>query len=212
MRWPLTAKMAPLVMDDLNTDVIYPARFLLVLDREDLGNHAFADLREHPDFVLDAPEYAGAGILLTGRGFGSGSSREHAVWAVAGRGFSVVVALGFGDIFYRNCVENGLLPITVDEPTLAKLAALAREGSPVTVDLENGMIRTAEGDIPFAVTSTDRERLLSGQSTIERVEAHAEARSAFCLYRRYPEASIGSRHGQGNPPIDSLVSGPDRGK
>jgi 3-isopropylmalate/(R)-2-methylmalate dehydratase small subunit len=186
MTWPLTALMAPLIEDGLNTDVIYPARFLLVLERKNLGQYAFADLRkQRADFVLDAPEYSGAGILLTGREFGSGSSREHAVWTLQDAGIQALIGLGFGDIFYRNCIENGILPAVIGAGDLVTLEAHARAGQAAIVDLEAGEIRVGEHVIAFPIAAADKQRLLSGQSVIERIEAKAADRDAFIRNRAY---------------------------
>lgn len=186
MTWPLTARMAPLIEDGLNTDVIYPARFLLVLERKNLGQYAFADLRkQRADFVLDVPEYAGAGILLTGREFGSGSSREHAVWTLQDAGILALIGLGFGDIFYRNCIENGILPAVVSADDLTVLADHAKAGRAAIIDLEGGVIRVEKETIAFPIAAADKQRLLSGQSVIERIEAQAAARDAFVRNRAY---------------------------
>lgn len=186
MTWPLTASMAPLIEDGLNTDVIYPARFLLVLERQNLGQYAFADLRkQRADFVLDLPEYAGAGILLTGREFGSGSSREHAVWTLQDPGILALIGLSFGDIFYRNCIENGILPAVVNSDDLAVLADHAKAGRAAIVDLDAGVIRVGEDRITFPIAPADKQRLLSGQSVIERIEAHTAERDAFIRTRAY---------------------------
>jgi 3-isopropylmalate/(R)-2-methylmalate dehydratase small subunit len=135
----LTTQVVHLAADDVDTDQIIPARFLKGTTREGLGAHLFADWRRgQPDFVLDRPEAAGAQMLLAGRNFGCGSSREHAVWALRGHGFRAVAARSFADIFRANALKNGLLPIDVDERTHALLAQA--RGAEVTVDVETGTL------------------------------------------------------------------------
>jgi 3-isopropylmalate/(R)-2-methylmalate dehydratase small subunit len=131
------------------------------------------------------PEYAGAGILLTGREFGSGSSREHAVWTLQDAGIRALIGLGFGDIFYRNCIENGILPAVVGADDLAALADHAKAGRAAIVDLEGGVIRAGEDMIAFPIATADKQRLLSGQSVIDRIEAKATERDAFIKNRAY---------------------------
>lgn len=179
MTWPLTATMAPLLADDINTDVIYPARFLLVLERQGLGDYAFADLRKQEDFVLNDPRYAGANILLAGKAFGSGSSREHAVWTLVDCGYTVIIAESFGDIFYRNCIDNGVLPISTTGDHLQMLAEHAEAGKAVTVDLVSQTISMANKPLAFALPPSDKRRLLSRQTSIDRIEAEASARGRF---------------------------------
>ena len=185
MTWPLTATMAPLLADDINTDVIYPARFLLVLERQGLGDYAFADLRKQDSFVLNDPRFASAKILLAGKAFGSGSSREHAVWTLVDCGYAVIIALSFGDIFYRNCIDNGVAPITVEKSDLELLARLAHDGIAVSVDLEAEALVWDDGRIGFTLPPSDKQRLLTRQTAIERIEAHAEAVARFRENRAY---------------------------
>src|SRR5579863_8871350 len=140
----LTAVAAPLLKRNIDTDVIIRIEKLISLDRAELGPHAFAPLRyradgsENPDFVLNRPPYRGAQILIAGENFGCGSSREGAVWALWGMGLRCVIAPSFGDIFFNNCFQNGLLPITLDAAMVERLAELveASQGQPLTVDLE----------------------------------------------------------------------------
>src|SRR5687768_8948643 len=143
MRAPITSftsRYVALRADDVDTDQIIPARFLTTTTREGLGEHLFHDWRfdatgaKNPAFALHAPDAAGARILVAGRNFGCGSSREHAVWALASAGFQAVIAQSFADIFRANALGNGLLPIQV-EPHVAA-ALLAAEPTALTVDLE----------------------------------------------------------------------------
>jgi 3-isopropylmalate/(R)-2-methylmalate dehydratase small subunit len=143
MRAPITSftsRYVALRADDVDTDQIIPARFLTTTTREGLGEHLFHDWRfdatgaKNPAFALHAPDAVGARILVAGRNFGCGSSREHAVWALASAGFQAVIAQSFADIFRANALGNGLLPIQV-EPHVAA-ALLAGEPTALTVDVE----------------------------------------------------------------------------
>src|SRR5262245_45093709 len=112
----LTSTAAPLRAENVDTDQIIPARFLTAVTKAGMGDGLFSSWRYHadgspkPDFVLNQPEYEGAQVLIAGRNFGSGSSREHAVWALTEYGFKAVITPGYGDIFYNNSLKNGLLP------------------------------------------------------------------------------------------------------
>src|SRR5580698_6570853 len=123
----LHAKAAPLDMANLDTDQIIPKQFLKTVEREGLGKGLFYDLRiddqgrEKPDFVLNRPAYAGSSILIAGENFGCGSSREHAPWALLDFGVRCVIASSFADIFYNNCFQNGLLPLTLPEAQVKAL-------------------------------------------------------------------------------------------
>jgi 3-isopropylmalate/(R)-2-methylmalate dehydratase small subunit len=156
---------APLLLPDVDTDVLAPAHS----GRGDLGASAFAPLRyradgtDDPAFVLNDPRFRGAPILLAGRNFGCGSSREAAVWALQALGVRCVVAPSFGDIFAGNCVQNGLLPIALDAETIDSLALDAAGGEPFEVDLEALVVRAPEGAaVPFTVDATRRAQLLEG--------------------------------------------------
>lgn len=138
----LVARFVTLRADDVDTDQIIPARFLTTTQRTGLGAHLFADWRGASDFVLDRPEAAGAGILVTGRNFGCGSSREHAVWALADFGFRAIIAASFADIFRANALGNGLLPVQVDQDVVAALMA---EGSGnLRIDLAEQIVMREE--------------------------------------------------------------------
>lgn len=138
---------------NIDTDQIIPARFLTTTTREGLGKQAFADLRYDAtgavktDFVLNKPEVAGCEILVAGRNFGCGSSREHAPWALLDYGFRVVISTEIADIFRNNSLKNGLLPIVVDEKTHEWL--MSNPGANVTIDLE-----TTTLTLPTGVTAT----------------------------------------------------------
>jgi len=137
----LTARYVALRADDVDTDQIIPARFLTTTSRTGLGAHLFADWRGRSGaepFVLDRPEAEGTQILVAGRNFGCGSSREHAVWALAGAGFRAVVSSGFADIFRANALGNGLLPVQV-EPAVSEELLAAGSGE-LRIDLAEQVV------------------------------------------------------------------------
>jgi 3-isopropylmalate/(R)-2-methylmalate dehydratase small subunit len=125
---------------DIDTDVIFPARFLLLLDKAGLGKHLFHERRyregKRTDFVLNGPPFDQARILVAGNNFGCGSSREQAVWALADFGIRCVIAPSFGEIFYNNCFKNGLLPIVMAGDPHARIMSAACSGMPFKVDLD----------------------------------------------------------------------------
>lgn len=171
---PLTAvtgPAAPFLEPNVNTDVIIRIERLTGVPREDLGRYAFEALRHaqggDPAFILDTPPFRGAPILIAGRNFGCGSSREGAVWALMGLGLRAVIAESFGDIFFNNCFQNGLLPVVLPKDAVDRLAAAARTGAPVTVDLVAREVRAPSGEgLPFAIDPQRRQALLDGLDEI----------------------------------------------
>src|SRR5918999_6331023 len=142
----------PLDRSDVDTDQIVPARFLKRIERTGFGAFLFAEWRRDPSFVLNDPRYEGATILLAGANFGSGSSREHAPWALADYGFRAVIAPSFADIFRNNCTKNGLLPVVLEEDEVAEIVRRARgsRGYQLTVDLERRVVEDDGGfSAPF---------------------------------------------------------------
>lgn len=180
----VTGVAAPLDRPDVDTDQIIPKQFLKRIERTGYGQFLFYDWRflpdgsENADFVLNRPEYRGARILVAGRNFGCGSSREHAPWALQDYGFEVIVAPSFADIFRSNCFQNGILPIELDSGTVDRLLTRVADEAPMewTVDLEENRIRLGDGtEIPFEVDAFRRECLLNGWDdiglTLQREEA-----------------------------------------
>ncbi len=185
-------RLAILDWTDVNTDLIIPARYLKRVERTGFGPLLFADKRyvpgaapeadepekhgeEDAEFPLNRPENRGATLLVVGRNFGCGSSREHAVWAVAQAGFRAVIAPGqgegFADIFEGNAYQNGLLPIELPPSDWERLAQAGREGAEATIDLEGSTISVhpARGvgfSIPFQVEEAHRQRMLRGLDAI----------------------------------------------
>jgi 3-isopropylmalate/(R)-2-methylmalate dehydratase small subunit len=167
---------APFPMDNVDTDVIIPLPALLSVSRTDLGAHAFEALRYEPDggeradFILNQEPFRRASVLVAGRNFGSGSSREGAVYALQGMGFRVVIASSFGDIFFSNCVKNGVLPVTLDADDVHRLRALAadvRGEAPFLIDLERCAITDPTGRVTaFELDAGLRDRLMAGEDEI----------------------------------------------
>ena len=168
----LTSIAAPLPETHLDTDVIFPARFLLLPDKKGLGQQLFNERRTNrtgdgPRFVLDTPPWDKARILVTGKAFGTGSSREQAVWALADFGIRCVIAPSFGEIFHANCFKNGVLPIVFDDEAHADAMAEAEAGRQLTVDLETQEVRFEDGRaIAFDVDAHRKRTLLLGLDEI----------------------------------------------
>ena len=167
----LTSHMVPLPEENVDTDQIIPARFLKVTDKHGLGESLFCDWRylkdgsPNPEFVLNEPESQGAQILLAGNNFGSGSSREHAPWALVGWGFRAIISTGFADIFKSNSLKNGLLPVEVSPEvygTLMEAAQLDRS-TKVTIDLPTQSVTGLESlEATFPVDEFSKHCLLNG--------------------------------------------------
>jgi 3-isopropylmalate/(R)-2-methylmalate dehydratase small subunit len=175
---------APLPIEDVDTDVILPAQYLLRLDRT-LGPFLFAGLRGKGEgqriFVLDREQYRDSAILVAGARFGIGSSREHAVWALLDAGITCVIAPSFGDIFRLNARRNGLLLISLEPAEHAVILDAANQARLITVDLENCRIESADfATIIFEIDENYRRALLQGQDeTGEIVEHYGAALSLF---------------------------------
>jgi 3-isopropylmalate/(R)-2-methylmalate dehydratase small subunit len=171
----LTGIAAPLPETHVDTDVIFPARFLLLPDKKGLGEQLFNERRTNrtadgPRFVLDTPPWHEARILVAGAAFGTGSSREQAVWALADFGIRCVIAPSFGEIFYANCFKNGVLPIVLEPEPHARAIAEAQAAAPMTIDLEACAIRLGNGaTIGFQVEPDRRRALLLGLDEIGAV-------------------------------------------
>jgi len=171
----LHAKAAPLDMANLDTDQIIPKQFLKTVEREGLGKGLFYDLRfdeagqPRPEFVLNDPRYAGAGVLIAGDNFGCGSSREHAPWALLDFGIRCVIAPSFADIFYGNCFKNGILPIKLPQEIVDKLMDDAERGANaiISIDLEKQEIKGPDGGtVKFEVDEFRKACLLNGWDDI----------------------------------------------
>ena len=184
----VTGIVAPLGRSNVDTDQIIPSQFLKRIERTGYGEFAFLDWRylldgqPNPEFELNQPGYEGAKILVTGRNFGSGSSREHAVWALREYGFRAIIAPSFANIFYNNCIQNGVLPLVLPEERVRELMSKAREGAgcELTVDLEQQLLYDAEGfRLRFEIDQFVRERLLKGLDGVSLTLRDEEKIDAF---------------------------------
>ena len=181
-----TSSLIPLPAENIDTDQIVPARYLKVTDKAGLAEALFCDWRfeedgslKQPPFVLDRPEMAGRRILLVGDNFGTGSSREHAVWAILDYGFEAVVSPRFADIFRNNCTKNGLVPVQVDAETGERLlrAVEADPGLLITIDVEQRTLSAPDAGIEatFPLDDATRERFLKGLDDIGITLQHETA-------------------------------------
>jgi 3-isopropylmalate/(R)-2-methylmalate dehydratase small subunit len=166
----VSGRAVPLDRSDVDTDQIIPSDWLKRVERTGFGAGLFAEWRDDRDFVLNHEEYAGATILVAGPNFGTGSSREHAVWALQDYGFEAVVSPKFGDIFRNNCTKAGLVPVEVDPP-IGRLLLDAVEADPsllLTVDIERGTLEVpgAGIEVEFPLDEFTRARLLNGWDDI----------------------------------------------
>ena len=172
----VTGRVAVLDRTDVDTDQIIPKQFLKRIERTGYGEFLFFDWRKDAAFELNRPEYAGAAILVTGRNFGCGSSREHAAWALQDYGFEVVIAPSFSDIFTSNCAQIGLLVITLPAEEVRELMG----SSELTVDLEAQTISDPAGrTVSFDFDPFLRHRLLNGLDDIALTLEHEPAITAF---------------------------------
>ena len=167
-----TSRIVPLPSENVDTDQVVPARYLKVTDKAGLADALFRDWRfeadgslKDPPFVLDRPGMAGRAILLAGGNFGTGSSREHAPWALSAWGIRAILSTGFADIFRNNALKNGVLPIVVDEATHRRLFRMVEEDpdASITVDLaEQGLLLPDGSTIDFEVDPFAKTMLLAG--------------------------------------------------
>jgi len=170
-------RMMPLARDDVDTDQIMPKQFLTRVERVGYGEFVFHDWRREPSFVFNDQRFAKARILVTGRNFGSGSSREHAVWGLQQYGFGAVIAPSFSDIFVGNCLQTGLVPVATAEDTCRELQRLA-EAAPdteIAVNLRDPRISWPDGEAEFELDERAREVLLLGLDDVTLVLAELDA-------------------------------------
>ncbi len=176
-----TGTAAPLRRSNVDTDQIIPAEYLKRVTRTGFADGLFSAWRNDPQFVLNDARYANASILVAGPEFGTGSSREHAVWALRDGGFRVVIAPRFGDIFRGNALKDGLLPVELELAAVEAIwdAVEADPALPVTVDLVDREVRAADATWPFALDDFSRWRLLEGLDDIGLTLRHAAAIDAY---------------------------------
>jgi 3-isopropylmalate/(R)-2-methylmalate dehydratase small subunit len=182
-----TGKVAPLYRANIDTDQIIPKQFLKRIERTGFGEFLFNDWRRSaegipdPSFVLNQPQYAGATILVAGKNFGCGSSREHAVWALRDFGFRALIAPSFADIFANNCVKNGVLTVVLSEREASEIARKAEvAGYTLTVDLETCSVSDSDGlSTSFAIDEFTRHCLLEGLDDIGLTLQHQAEITAY---------------------------------
>ena len=184
----VAGRVAVIDRPDVDTDQIIPKQFLKRIERTGFGEVLFFDWRfdedgnERPGFELNRPQFRGGKVLLTGRNFGCGSSREHAAWALQEYGFDAIIAPSYGDIFRTNAGKNGLVVVTLPEDEVQRLMESVDldTGSEVTVDLERCVVVGPEGrEIPFTFDEATRHRLLHGLDEIALTLAHEDAIAAY---------------------------------
>ncbi len=183
-----TGMVVPLDRANVDTDQIIPKQFLKRIERTGFGEFLFYDWRFQADgkpsesFVLNEPRYRGASILVTGKNFGCGSSREHAPWALADYGFRAIIAPSFADIFANNCMKNGLLPVTLPEPQVSAILERARssERYELTVDLDGRSVSDKAGlSAPFVIDDFQRRCLMEGLDDIGLTLLHESEITAY---------------------------------
>lgn len=177
----LTGIAVPLKRSNVDTDQIIPAVFLKRVTKTGFDDALFHHWRQDPDFVLNQPVYAGAEVLVAGPDFGTGSSREHAVWALRDYGFKVVISARFADIFRGNSGKQGLLAAQVEEADVERIWAVldANPGAKVTVSLEDRTVAAGDLVVPFQIDDYTRWRLLEGLDDISLTLRNEEAITAF---------------------------------
>jgi 3-isopropylmalate/(R)-2-methylmalate dehydratase small subunit len=185
----VTSRAVALDRPDVDTDQIIPKQFLKRIERSGFGEFLFFDWRKDPSFELNRPEAQGARILVAGRNFGCGSSREHAPWALEDYGFDAVIAPSFGDIFRQNSLKSGLLPVQLPQEQVKELMARADAGEEITVDLEE---RTA-GGFPFELDDFARECLLEGLDDVALTLRDEPALTAYESTHAAPISTLALR-------------------
>lgn len=179
-----TGTTVPLMNDNIDTDQIIPKSFLKRIEKTGFGEFLFDEWRylpdrtPNPEFVLNEPQYKEATILISGDNFGSGSSREHAAWALDDYGFRAVIAGSFSDIFYMNATKNGLLPIVLNHDELDALANL-RADETITIDLPEQQVITPNGTYSFEIDSTWKHKLVNGLDDIAISLTHDDEIAAY---------------------------------
>ncbi len=185
----LTSIAVPLDRSNVDTDAIIPKQFLKKIERTGFGKHLFHEWRyidyegmhENPDFILNKPPFRKAKILLARDNFGCGSSREHAPWALYDYGFRCIIAPSFADIFYNNCIKNGILPVTLKADEMDELFAVAAFGGSglIAVDLDKQVVGAASKKFAFQIEAFNKECLLRGLDQIGWTLQHAGKIDAF---------------------------------
>jgi 3-isopropylmalate/(R)-2-methylmalate dehydratase small subunit len=189
----LTSQIVPVLVNDIDTDQIIPARFLKGIDKQGLGNNLFYDWRylpdgsPNPDFILNQATYRDAKILLAGDNFGCGSSREHAPWALTDFGLRAIISTSFADIFYNNALKNGLLPVAIPQESHSRLVTALQQDpfAQASIDLASQQVNLPGGEaVTFPIDSFSKHCLLQGVdemgyllSFLPQVEAFEQAQA-----------------------------------
>lgn len=190
----LTSTAAPLRVENVDTDQIIPAKYLTSVTKEGMGLGCFSNWRyledgsDNPEFSLNKPQFQGAKILVAGRNFGSGSSREHAVWALTDYGFRSVIAPAFADIFYNNSLKNGLLPVVLPEDVVQTLWATleANPTAQITVDLPSQKVTLPDGSsVDFQIDPFRKLCLLEGVDDLGYIMKREAAMNEYEAKRPY---------------------------
>jgi 3-isopropylmalate/(R)-2-methylmalate dehydratase small subunit len=188
----VAGRAVPLDRSDVDTDQIIPAVHLKRIERTGFGPFLFEEWRKDPAFVLNDPRFDGASILIAGANFGSGSSREHAPWALEDYGFRAILAPSFADIFRNNCLKIGLLPVELPEESVRALmdAVLDDPGTEIVVDLDRQQVRAPGLDETFQIDAFSRWRLMEGLDDIGLTLRHGDEIAAYEAQRpsRLPTA------------------------
>src|ERR687885_472243 len=177
----VSGKALPLGYSDVDTDQIVPSDALKRIERTGFGRFLFKEWREDPDFMMNRPEHEGAVVLLAGENFGSGSSREHAPWALQDYGFGAIIAPSFADIFRNNCTKIGLLAVELPQEMVERLleAVRADPETQITVDLEERTVKVPGVEATFEMDDFTRHRLLNGLDDIGLTLTHETDLEAF---------------------------------
>ena len=177
----VSGKALPLGWDDVDTDQIVPSDALKRIERTGFGQFLFSQWREDPEFVLNKPEHEGAVVLLAGQNFGSGSSREHAPWAIQDYGFGAVIAPSFADIFKNNCAKIGLLAIELPEEAVQRLLDAVRDDPEtlITVELTERTVTGPDVRETFEMDDFTRQRLMEGLDDISLTLTHEDDLQAY---------------------------------
>ena len=178
----ITGQMAPLPRANVDTDAIIPKQYLKRVERSGFGPFLFYEWAYDvegeliPDFILNQPAYQGARVLVSGPNFGSGSSREHAPWSIADRGFQAIIAPSFADIFYNNCINIGLLPVVLSDEDVIRLTQIAEDpDNLVTIDLDAQSVTTIGFEARFDIEPFAKHRLANGLDNIALTLEHVSA-------------------------------------
>lgn len=186
-----TGVAAPMLRINIDTDIIIPSREMKSVSKKGLSEGLFANWRYleveqrtvNPDFILNKPEYANTSILLGGRNFGCGSSREHAVWALAEFGIRAIISPGFGSIFHQNCIRNGIAAIVLDTETINLISQLVDsnpQSNKVSIDLPRQVVIDSEKrEYNFEIDSTHKDMLVNGRDAIDVTLQQEAAIAAF---------------------------------